>query len=160
MNGYQTNMKGKGTGIKLPGNVAATIIQALLILLFIYTATSKLINFDQFAGEMYNQTLPHEVATVLIWTLPGIEILAAMLLLFERTQPVGYYLSAILLSLFTGYVSLVLLNFFSRVPCSCGGVIKALGWKMHLIFNLFFLLLSIRGIFITNRERRLPGKKI
>jgi putative oxidoreductase len=160
MNGYQTNMKGKGTGIKLPGNVAATIIQALLILLFIYTATSKLINFDQFKGEMYNQTLPHEVATVLIWTLPGIEILAAMLLLFERTQPVGYYLSALLLSLFTGYVSLVLLNFFSRVPCSCGGVIKALGWKMHLIFNLFFLLLSILGIFITNRERRLPGKKI
>jgi putative oxidoreductase len=141
-------------------NVAAVIIPALIILLFIYTAVSKLVDFDQFKAQMYNQTLPHEVATVLIWTLPGVEILGAMLLAFERTRLIGFYLSSILMFLFTGYISLVLLDFFSRIPCSCGGVIKSLDWKTHLVFNLFFLLLSILGIFIINRERRVADKKI
>lgn len=134
------------------------IISFLLILLFVYTATSKLIDFNQFKGQMYNQTLPQPVETLLIWTLPEIEIVTTLLLLFERTKVYGFYLSLFLMTVFTGYIALVLLNYFDRVPCSCGGVIKALGWKMHLVFNLFFLLLSILAIFITNRERRLVGK--
>jgi hypothetical protein len=143
----------------MKSKTALDIISFLLILLFIYTAVSKLIDFEQFKGQMYNQTLPHGVATLLIWTLPEIEILTGLLLLFEKTKPYGFYLSLILMILFTSYIILVLLNYFGRVPCSCGGVIKALGWKKHLILNLFFLLLSILAIFITNRERRLAGKQ-
>jgi putative oxidoreductase len=136
------------------------IISFLLILLFVYTAMSKLMDFEQFKTQMFNQALPREVATILIWTLPGLELLTAVMLFFEQTRLLGYYLSAVLLCLFTAYIALVLLHSFSRIPCSCGGVIKALGWKTHLVFNLFFLLLSILGIFIINRERRVIGKKI
>jgi putative oxidoreductase len=121
---------------------------------------SKLMDFEQFKTQMFNQALPREVATILIWTLPGLELLTAVMLFFEQTRLLGYYLSAVLLCLFTAYIALVLLHSFSRIPCSCGGVIKALGWKTHLVFNLFFLLLSILGIFIINRERRVIGKKI
>jgi putative oxidoreductase len=128
-----------------------------LILLFAYTASSKLLDFNQFKVEMYGQTLPHEVATLLIWLLPGMEMLVSLLLLFEKTRLAGFYASGVLMAVFTGYISLVLLNYFSRVPCSCGGVIKALGWKLHLVFNLLFLLLSVAGIYLSNRERRSPG---
>jgi len=138
--------------------VTIDLISALLILLFVYTAVSKLADFDQFNMQMYNQTLPHDVATVLIRTLPGIEILTALLLLFERSRLLGFYISGFLMLLFTGYVALVLLNYFGRVPCSCGGVIKALGWKMHLVFNSFFLLLTVLAIIIIHRERRITGK--
>jgi putative oxidoreductase len=134
------------------------VISALLIVLFVYTAVSKLLEFEQFKIQMYNQTLSHEVATMLIWTLPGIEILTALLLLSERTRLFGFYLSGFLMLLFTGYVALVLLNYFGRVPCSCGGVIKALGWRMHLVFNSFFLLLTVLAIIIIYRERRSTGK--
>jgi hypothetical protein len=58
---------------------------------------------------------------------------------------------------FTGYVGLILVNYFGRVPCSCGGVLKIMGWKTHFVFNLFFLLLTVTGIYITNRERRQAG---
>jgi putative oxidoreductase len=143
----------------MKSKTALDIISFLFILLFIYTAVSKLIDFNQFQRQMYNQTLPHDVATLLIWTLPEIEILTGLLLLFEKTKPYGFYLSFTLMLLFTGYITLVLLNYFGRVPCSCGGVIKALGWKWHLIFNLFFLLLSSLAITITNRERRLVAKQ-
>jgi putative oxidoreductase len=136
------------------------IIVALLILLYTYTAVSKLLVFEEFRDQMYNQALPRALATVLIWSLPAIELLTAGLLLSERTKLPGLYLSAVLMTLFTAYIGLVLLNYFGRVPCSCGGVIQALGWKLHLVFNLFFLLLTILAIMITNRERRHADKVI
>lgn len=136
-------------------NRSIAMISALLVLLFIYTAVSKLLDFEEFSMQMYNQTLPRELATVLIWTLPATEILAALLLLFDRTRAFGLFLSVFLMILFTGYVALVLGNYFGRIPCSCGGVIRSLGWKAHLFFNLFFLLLSVTGIVLANRERRI-----
>ncbi|WP_457126819.1 MauE/DoxX family redox-associated membrane protein [Mucilaginibacter sp. HD30] len=129
-------------------------IAALLILLFVYTAVSKWLDFEQFKMQLYSQALPRVLATELIWTLPGIEIITALLLLFERTRSFGLYLSAGLMLVFTGYIALVMANFFGRTPCSCGGVIRSLGWKAHLFFNLFFLLLSVTGIVLANRERR------
>ena len=140
-------------------NQILQVIASLLIMLFVYTAMTKLLDFEQFKAQMYNQTLPHEVATILILTLPEIEILTALLLLFQSTRSYGLYLSGILMIFFTGYIALILMNYFGRVHCSCGGVIKALGWKMHLILNIFFLLLSVLGIFIINRERRPVGKE-
>jgi putative oxidoreductase len=136
-------------------NQAIQIIASLLILLFTYTALSKLIDFQSFKGQMYNQTLPKSLATILIWALPGIELFTSILLSFEKTLKAGLYFAAILMTLFTAYIGLVLMNYFGRIPCSCGGVVKVLGWKLHLFFNLFFLLLSFLGIYFTYRERRL-----
>lgn len=136
------------------------LIASALILLFLITAISKLTDFGLFKGQMYKQALPHEFATFLIWTLPGIEMLVSGLLFFERTRWYGLLASAFLMVLFTGYVALVLLGFFSHVPCACGGVIKELGWKMHLVFNIFFLLLSFLGIYMVHRGRRIVGKQL
>ncbi|WP_374950178.1 MauE/DoxX family redox-associated membrane protein [Mucilaginibacter sp.] len=129
-------------------------IAFFLILLFIYTAVSKLSDFDQFQRQMKLQTIPVWMQQILILFLPGVEIITGLLLAFTHTRLIGLYLSAILMTLFTGYVALVLINYFEQTPCSCGGVIKILGWKAHFVFNIFFLLLSILGIYIFNRERR------
>lgn len=130
---------------------------ALLVLLFTYTALSKLLDLEAFKGQMYNQVLPRWLETGLIWTLPEAEIAAVLLLLPERSRLAGLYTSAALMLLFTGYTGLVLLHVFPRVPCSCGGVIQALGWKWHFVFNLFFLLLTLLPIYLTYRERRRIG---
>lgn len=135
------------------------IIAFLLILLFVYTAASKLMDFDKFQGQMHNQALPHWVATTSIWTLPEIELIVAFLLIFSLTRLAGLYASLLLMVVFTGYIGLVLLHVFSRVPCSCGGVLKVMGWKVHFFFNVFFLLLSYTGIVLMNRERRVGGDK-
>jgi hypothetical protein len=148
------------SGFPMKGSYKLEIIIFLLVLLFVYTASSKLLDFEQFKGQMQNQALPRWTAILLIWTLPGIEILTSLLLLYQPTRILGFYIAFALLSLFTLYILLILLNYFGRVPCSCGGVIKSLGWKMHLVFNLFFLLLTVAGISIIYRERRALKKKI
>ena len=120
-------------------SMIVTIISSLLILLWVYAASSKLIDFERSKGEMYNQALPHWMEVILVWAVPLVEIATAILLVFIRTRFKGTIISLMLLMLFTIYIGLVKLNYFDYVPCACGGVIRSLTWTEHLFFNLFFL---------------------
>jgi putative oxidoreductase len=135
-------------------SVIPEIIVFLLVLLWIYTASSKLMDFHHFKVQIHNQTIPPAVADILTYALPPAEILAALLLVFHPTRPAGFIVSTFLMIVFTAYIGLVLLNFFGRVPCSCGGVLRIMNWKQHFLFNLFFLLLTIYGSYHVFRERR------
>lgn len=118
------------------------IIVFLLVLLWVYTATSKLMDIAGFKEQLYNQAFSRTIAQILLWLIPSTELTAAILLLFAKTRLAGILLSFFLMSLFTGYIVLVLAGYYDRVPCSCGGVLKILGWTAHLWFNSFFLFIS------------------
>jgi len=119
----------------------------LLVLLWIYTAVSKLMNIHEFERQLKNQVFGKVFTQWLFWLIPITEISAAIMLVFNSTKIYGLVLSLILMALFTGYIGLVLLNFYPRIPCSCGGVLKNLGWHAHFWFNLFFLCISALGIY-------------
>ena len=127
-------------------------ISALLILLFLYASMSKFMDFHTFTGEMMNQPLPHYLTRFLIGFIPITEIVLCLLLLFERTRLPGLYGSLGFMSLFTIYSIIIILNFFGRIPCSCGGVIKRLTWRQHILLNLFFVAISISGIILQRRK--------
>ena len=110
----------------------------LLIILFSYTAIAKLIDIKLFAIEMHNQPLPRVFTSLLVYLLPSIEILIVIGLFLENYRFLALIISLVLMLFFTAYTILILLHVFPRVPCSCGGVIKNLTWKQHLVFNLFF----------------------
>lgn len=132
------------------------IIIALLILLWSYTVGSKLMDLQQFKQELFNQNFSKNIAILLLWFIPIAELLAAALLIIQKTRLLGLIISMILMTLFTGYISLVLLDYYDHIPCSCGGVLKALRWEEHLYFNLFFLSISIIGIYLqlnTNKDK-------
>jgi putative oxidoreductase len=138
---------------KLPNNIFHTIC-FLLILLWVYAAASKLMDFETFKAQMHRQVLFPFVKKSIVYFLPPIEISTALLLIFERLQRVGLYVSLIMLSAFTIYIGLAILKVFGKIPCSCGGVLSKMGWNTHLVFNIFFLLLTALGIYIAHRERR------
>ncbi len=131
-------------------NTSLTIIRSLLILLFLYASFSKIFDVEQFKRSMLNQPFPLWMSYALMFFVPASEIYISFLLLNEKTYPKGLKGSVILMSLFTIYIAIVLLHVFKYVPCSCGGVIKLLSWPQHLIFNIFFLILSIAGIILYN----------
>lgn len=126
-------------------------IHFLLICLWVYAALSKLLDFNDFRVQMARQTLPHPLKNLLAYALPPIELIVAGLLCFRRTAYAGYWASLLLMTLFTGYVGLVLTGAFGRIPCSCGGVISTMGWKLHFLFNLFFLTLTCLSILIIHK---------
>ena len=132
--------------------VVLECISALLIMLFLYASVSKFTDFQRFYGEMNNQPLPNSWTPFLVWTVPSLEIAISVVLIFERTRMVGFIASLALMTLFTIYTGAILLHFFEYVPCSCGGVIRKLTWPQHLVFNLFFVTLSVMGIILQRRS--------
>ena len=128
------------------------IISSLLILLFLYASVSKWLAFKVFIGEMNNQPFPNWITPFLVWSIPFIEVLIAVGLIFEKTRVAALYVSLFLMLAFTVYTVAILLHAFKYIPCSCGGVIRKLTWPQHLFFNLFFVGISILGIMLKKRD--------
>lgn len=127
--------------------VTIEIICSLLVLLFVYAAVSKLVDFQTFVIDMNNQPFPAFMKPILVWAVPLTELAIVALLIFDSTRLLGLYASLLLMVAFTFYTAVVLLHFFKYIPCSCGGIIKNFSWQQHLVFNLFFVLITVIGIF-------------
>lgn len=129
------------------------IIAALLILLFVYTGITKLADQNSFRAVISRSPLIGQWSTFLSWTLPIIELSAAVLLLIPKTKKLGLWLSLGLMIVFTGYIGYMLL-FTNHLPCSCGGVLQQLTWLQHLEFNILFTLLSALSIWFYTKHQR------
>lgn len=146
--------------MKRSGAIILKIVIASLVLLWSYTASVKLLNIIDFRQQMLKQAFPLWLNKNLVWMLPLVEVLTTALLLIKRLQHFGLWVSLVLMLSFSSYVGLVVAGYYKRIPCSCGGVLKSMSWNIHLGFNLFFLLLTYIGIFLSNRERRLKGSAV
>ncbi|WP_057937905.1 MauE/DoxX family redox-associated membrane protein [Algoriphagus resistens] len=122
---------------------------ALLILLWIYTGMDKLIRWKDSQNAFRNQTFPAELAEVLAYAVPLVELLIAGLLLFSISRWWGYLSSILLLTVFTTYVGLIWVGAFPRVPCNCAGIINSMGWAEHFMVNSLFITLAIIGLYQT-----------
>ena len=132
--------------------VTIELIVFLLILLFVYAATSKLWEYNNFKIQLGNSPYLKSVAGIIVWLVPAMELVTALMLTLKRTRFYGLLTSLFLLIVFTGYIAGMLLS-GSPLPCSCGGVISELSWKEHLVFNLFFVTISIAGLVLGNRQK-------
>jgi len=132
--------------------IPLTVIASLLIMLFLYASLSKIIHPKTLIHDMYNQPFPAWLAGILVIAVPGAEILISLALIFDRTRRIGLWASLSLMALFTGYAASILLHFFPYVPCGCGGILRMLSWPQHLVFNLFFLGVSLAGILLTRHR--------
>ena len=121
-----------------------------LILLYIYTASSKLLDFGSFRHVLSRSPLIGNIAPVVAWILPTAEILISLLLILPQTRRIGLWCSFVLMLAFTGYVG-YMLAFTPHLPCSCGGVLKQMTWKQHLVFNITYSIIALLGIWLYQR---------
>ncbi|WP_235841751.1 MauE/DoxX family redox-associated membrane protein [Confluentibacter sediminis] len=134
-------------------NLITEIISMLFILLFAYTATNKLLNINIFHMRLGSFPFISSYAFWIAWGVPILEVTIVVLFFFQKYLLTALYMSFTLMSIFTAYIILVL-GFTNSIPCSCGGVISALGWKDHIIFNSAFIVMALIGILLlrTNKE--------
>jgi len=126
----------------------------LLIILWTYAAIGQVLQWENFRIRMSQFPFIGEYGGILVWLVPGIEIVIALLFFFPRLKDEAYLASFILLLVFTAYI-IVVLNFADSVPCSCNGVIGSLSWKEHIIFNVGFGLLSLFGLLLKPNQKDL-----
>jgi hypothetical protein len=140
----------------IPGKLKSTIteiIAALLILLFMYVAINKFIDHRHFVYTLSRSPLLAEYRVWISWIIPFIEIIICLFLFIPEWRRTGLLLSALLMIVFTFYISYMLL-FTPNLPCSCGGIIQQLSWKDHFVLNIFLILLAFAG-FIFSKPQKL-----
>lgn len=130
----------------------SAIPSILLILLWTYTGIDKILHWQDSRKAFHNQTFPAELAEVLAYAVPTIELLIALLLLFSVSRWWGYLSSILLLTVFTTYVGLIWVGAFPRVPCNCAGVLESLSWKAHFWLNSGMIGISIIGLYFTKKR--------
>lgn len=126
----------------------------LFIILFVYAASSKLLEFQDFKVQLGQSPLLSSFAGNIAVGIPLVEWFLALWLLFGKFRLLALYCCTGLMSMFTTYIIMVL-NFSDYVPCSCGGVMEQLNWTEHIIFNLFFLCMAAISILVMERNRHL-----
>jgi hypothetical protein len=87
------------------------------------------------------------------WSVPIVELLVVVLLFFPRTKLLGLYASLGLMTAFTLYLAYMLSN-VTKMPCTCGGMLQAMTWPQHIIFNIFFIVLAITAIILKRKKHQ------
>lgn len=131
-------------------SLAIEAITAVLLLLWIYTGLNKVIHYDKFSFEAGRSPFLQHISPLVAVLVPAGELITATLLIFKRTRVVGLYASLFAMTLFTGYVY-IMLQYAYDLPCSCGGIIELLTWEQHLLVNLALTLLTALALILQSR---------
>lgn len=133
-----------------------TIIEIIVVLyaiLFLYTGVSKIMEYNVFKEQLAESPILAPVAPLVAGGLPIVEFLLVKLLVVPRWRLKGLYASTGLMIAFTLYI-IALMSFNDQLPCSCGGVLAALSWGQHIVFNSVFIVLGIVGVILEKKVRR------
>lgn len=137
--------------------IVLEIITLLFIILWVYAAVSKLSEFETFKYQLGKSPFISDMVELIAWSLPGAELIIALMLIVESTRLIGLYLSFFLMVLFAGYIYAMLHHSY-YVPCSCGGILSIMTWEQHIVFNIAFVFASIIAILIyqgnVNTDKR------
>jgi uncharacterized membrane protein YphA (DoxX/SURF4 family) len=126
------------------------IVSSLFILLFIYAAVSKLMDFGSFRAQIGQSPLLSPFADLISVGVIAAEMIISVLLAVPKAKYLALWLAAELMAMFTAYI-VIILNFSSFIPCSCGGILEKMGWGQHLVFNIAFLLIAMAAIKVVSK---------
>lgn len=122
------------------------LVTGFIVILWAYTALSKLFDFNKFKQAMLTQVFPRWIGKILIYALPVVELTLVALLIFPETRLLGMYASLFLMVLFTLYVGGAVYNIYDQHPCACGGLFARLGWNKHFKVNIVLTLITLVGV--------------
>jgi len=115
-------------------NAILEIICLLYVILFVYAALSKLLDFENFRVQLGQSPLLSAFAGSIAWIVPILELLIALLLVFKKYRLSGLFAAFSLMVMFTTYIYIIL-NYSSFVPCSLEE-----SWRKWDGRNIFFLI--------------------
>ncbi|MDX3916956.1 MAG: MauE/DoxX family redox-associated membrane protein [Pseudosphingobacterium sp.] len=131
------------------------IVALLYLFLFAYTAHAKLTDHENFFKSLDRfPFIPGFVAIVLAWMIPIIEAVIGIFLIIPQTRPKALKAGLALMVVFTVYLSAVVLSGLP-LSCSCGGVISAMSWKEHILFNAAFIILAVIALYGKRLKEKL-----
>lgn len=139
---------------KLNNRSASVLIEILIslcILLFVYAAVSKLLDYTSFKIQIGQSPVLSAYAGWLAWVVPAFELIIAIFLVVPKLRFIGLLGFYIIMVSFTTYI-LIILNYSDFIPCSCGGILENLSWTQHLVLNGLFCLTALYILQVLNKR--------
>ncbi|AZB11633.1 tellurium resistance protein TerC [Chryseobacterium sp. G0162] len=130
-----------------------SIISYFFVLLFVYAAVSKILDFENFQVQIAQSPLLSSYAGITSYAVIIAELLICISLILPKYRLYGLYSSLGLMTSFTTYIYLII-HYSEFIPCSCGGILEKLDWNEHLIFNIGCIIIAIIGIFLSLKLRQ------
>lgn len=131
--------------------IAVEIIVFLFVILFLYAAGTKLLDYERSVAQIAQSPLLTKMSGFIAWFVPIVEIIVSVMLMVPVLRLTGLYAAFGLMLTFTFYI-IAILSFSKELPCACGGVLSMLHWKGHLVFNIVFVILAFTGILLSPRQ--------
>jgi glucan phosphoethanolaminetransferase (alkaline phosphatase superfamily) len=128
----------------------------MLVLLYCYASTAKLINPRFFRDVMTISPNTRSFVSVLWWAIPVLELSIAVLLIIRQTLFIGFTVSGVLMA---GYVY-AMLTFRFYAPNILGGFLNHVPYRPHVMINLILLIISVGGVLLMIIEKRQKNIKL
>jgi uncharacterized membrane protein len=132
-------------------NTYVEIICGLFIILFIYTGLNKMTDHETFISQLKKSPFMQWGYEFVSYAIPVGELLLALGLIIKKTRMISLYGSFLLMAIFTGYIW-IMLTYANDLPCSCGGILAAMSWNTHLIFNAVFTIMAMSAIILQGKN--------
>ena len=101
--------------------ISVEVICFLYILLFVYAAVNKLLDFENFQVQLAQSPLLSAFAGPISYTVIAVEVVIALMLCFQKSKKAGLYAGFSLMVMFTGYI-VIILKYSPFIPCSCANL--------------------------------------
>lgn len=128
-------------------NIIYGLLRIVMLLFWIYVGIDKVWQLHAFKIALQQQPIISPLAPILYWLLPIVEISLGLLLAFpsQKVQSWGWKASILLISVFTVYIALGVLDVYEQKPCMCSSFLSNVSWNTHLVINSVILAFSILG---------------
>lgn len=136
-------------------SICILLCRSFFIVLLMYAGLTKLLEFNLFYDNLYNSPLlpkSEVLLSILVWTIPLIEIMIAIVLCFQSLLKQVLISIITLLAIYSIYIAAILW-IAPYQPCSCGGVVSALSWKGHFILNILSITLALSCLWLNIKTR-------
>ena len=135
---------------------ADNVVSAVFIILFTYTAVNKITDYPTFRIALVQSPVLEHYADFAAVAVPVTELIIVVMLILNSTRKAGLWASFALMIVFTLYIAGLML-FAGSMPCNCGGILKLLSWKAHLVVNILLVCLAGWALFDLRKKRIMTG---
>lgn len=128
----------------------------VLLILFLFSALMGMIDYEITEYKMTQQVFHDKVAVYLTRFNIGFQFMAAVgliyMLLADNPMIYGLILPLAMLSIYTFYSLLAVMEAFGYEPCTCINLFKNTTWLEGSLINMSFLGISIISVLIYKKK--------
>ncbi|WP_343319331.1 MauE/DoxX family redox-associated membrane protein [Sphingobacterium multivorum] len=144
---------------KHPQEFVLQVLTYALLCLWIYVGSKKVFTYAEFRASMIRQPFADQYGIMLSYILPAVELATGILFIFEGTKRLGFWLTLILMLVFSGYVILALRDTWGNIPCDC--ILEfPISWKAHLWVNGLITIACIVALLLDRKIKISHQRKL